>query len=1107
MYRRFTGLPGVLALVCVAAVVAVAAPAPAAPTHPAQLMRFPNIHGDTVVFVYGEDLWSAPVAGGLAHRLTANPGEERYPHFSPDGTLIAFTAEYDGNPDVYVMNADGSDVRRVTYHPAFDEVVGWQASTGKILFRSSRTSFQRFDRLFVIAPDGSGLEQLPLAEAAHGSFSPDGTKIVYNRIAREHRTWKRYFGGLAQDLWIYDFNTREDRKITDFPGTDRLPQWIGDTIYFDSDRDGRLNIWAYDVVSGDVTQRTHHEDFDVHWPSADGALIAYEVAGDLWVLDTTTGVERKLAITVGPDAPEVRPYLKNVKGFITSVDVSPSGARAAVVARGDVFTVPREHGATRNLTSSSGARDRGAVWSPDGARIAYVSDATGEYQIWIAGASGDKPPEKLTDFPDGYRYSLRWSPDSTKLSFSDQTHTLSVIDIATKKITAVDRAEFEPMDVSLDAKPIADATWSPDGRFLAYSKMNSDLVSQLWIVDLQSGEKHLASGPLFNDFGPVFTNDGEHLLFVSNRRFDPTFGDFEWEMVYKKVAGIYSLTLRRDGPPMLPLESDEEGGAKAAVKGEKPAEKAAPVQVRIDFDGLADRVQALPVPRGNYRQLAVTGDALYYLDSDEGDYNRFEFRELGPRDLWAYRFAKREAHRVIEKVDGYALAAGGGFAAYRKGETVGILELGGGEIPEAVKAAGFGPERYELDLADLEMTIDPRAEWRQVYDEAWRMERDYYYDPAMHGLDWPAVRAKYAKLLDGATSTEDLTYVIGEMIGELATSHTYIYGGSPHREAENVDVGLLGADYTIDPSADRYRISRIYRVPDWSHDVTPPLAAPGVDVREGDYLLQVNGREVHADREVYAAFQNLAGKQVLLTVNSRPTLEGARTVTVVPLASERTLRYLDWVEHNRRLVDEASNGEIGYLHLPDTYLGSAVEFPKYFYSQTQKKGLVVDGRFNGGGLDPHIFLQRLAKRPMSYWTRRYSHDQFGPAVCTNAHLVLLTNHQAGSGGDELPLEFREMGLGPIIGTRTWGGLVGVSMFVSLMDGHLVTVPDYRIYTPEGKWVVENEGVTPDITVELDSAQMAAGHDAQLEKGLAVLTKTIQEHPRPWPQHPPFPKEQ
>jgi tricorn protease len=1052
------------------------------------LLRFPDVHGNQVVFVAQEDIWMASTEGGTAVRLTMNDGEEHFPKFSPNGKLIAFSGEYDGNEDVYVMNTDGSNITRVTWHPGGDEVVGWHPTKNKIIFTSSRSSYSRFSRLFMISPDGTGLEELILCEAVQGSFSPDGKQIAYNKVSRENRTWKRYKGGTAQEVYVYNLETNEETNISNFRGTDRIPMWIGNKIYFSSDRDRVLNIYAYDTNTKQIDQITHHTEYDVRRPSFGGNEIVYELGGDLYLLDVNTKSTRKLEITVPGDAPELRPYLKDVKDDITGISVSPSGKRALVEARGEIFSVPKENGATRNLTQSSGARDKDAVWSPDGKQIAWFSDAAGEYNLYLSDPMGESVT-KITDFTDGYRHTLRWSPDNKKIAFTDQTLTLYFIDIQTKKITKVDKAEYENIDVSLDVKPIYDFTWSPDSRFIAYSRMDKSFVNKLYIYDLEKNKIHDVSNGMFNDFHPVFSKDGEYLFFISNRRFNPTYGDFEWEMVYKNIAGVYAMTLRKDGPPFLPFKSDEESAAKMTT--DKNSEKTE-VKVVIDFDGIADRIEALPLKNSNYRNLSVNEKSLFYLNKDEGDFNRFEFRNIGPRDLMAYSFEDREEKTVIKGIDDYQLSADGSSIIYKQGKNVGIID-----------SKDRDSKGSTIGLDDLKMHYDPMAEWTQIFNEAWRMERDFYYEPNMHGIDWPAMRVKYGNLLKKATCRQDIRFIIGELIGELNTSHTYVFGGDIKRKTESVNIGLLGADFELDAKSNLYRFKKIYKDNDWIRNNPAPLAGPGKEVNDGDYLLKVNNQKVTGDRNIYSYFVDLADEQVVLTVNSKPAMSGAHEITVEPIRYEGSLRYISWVNHNRQVVEEASGGEIGYLHFPDTYNGSATYFPLY-YAQTQKQGLIVDGRFNGGGLDPDIFLSRLAKKHISYWTRRYSHDQFTPWLSSNAHMVCITNRQAGSGGDELPYEFRHKGMGPVIGTRSWGGLVGVSMFIRLIDGGGLTAPDYRIYDTKGHWVVENEGVTPDEEIDIKSDEIAHGYDAQLMRALAILKEKIKSDPVVWPQHEPYP---
>ena len=686
------------------------------------LLRFPDIHEDLIVFAYGEDIWSVPADGGVASRLTIHDGEERYPRFSPDGEWIAFTGYYDGNPDVYVMNKYGGEITRVTYHSGFEEVIGWHPLKNKIIFTANRSDYPGYSELFLISPDGTGLEKLILHEAARGSFSMDGTQIAYNKVSRENRTWKRYKGGTAQDVYIYNLVSDEERNISNFEGTDRMPMWIGDKIYFSSDRDKVLNIYSADPISGNIEQITKHKNYDIRRPESGGNKIVYELGGDLMVLDLETKVSTKVEVEIYTDMPEVRPYIKDVKENITGFDCSPAGERAVIVARGEIFSIPSKEGSTINLTNSSGARDKNAAWSPDGKSIAYISDAAGEYNIYVLDQAGNEDAKKLTDFKEGYRHSLGWSPDSKKLAFTDHTLTLNILDVESKKLTSADKAYYENIDVSMDVKPIYDYNWSPDSRFIAYSKMDKDLVNKVYIYDLQEKEIHAVS-TIFNDFHPVFSNDGNYLFFVSNRRFNPTFCDFEWEMVYKKTSGIYCLTLQKDGEPFIKLKNDE---VEIAEESETDAtsEESEELAVNIDWEGLNERIEALPVKRGNYRYLAANENALYFLNKDEGDFNRFEYRVPSSMDLYSFSFDEQEEAKVIEGINSYKLSFDGKKIVYKKGNDIGII-----------KSSETDSKGNSIKLSDLKMWFEPKAEWTQIFNEAWRLERDYYYEPGMHGLE------------------------------------------------------------------------------------------------------------------------------------------------------------------------------------------------------------------------------------------------------------------------------------------------------------------------------------------------------------------------------------
>jgi tricorn protease len=1049
------------------------------------MMQYPDIYDNIIVFVSGGDIWKAPAEGGAATRLTFSDGRENYPKISPDGKLIAFTGEYDGNPDVYVMNINGGDITRLTFHPATDEVIGWNQSKNKILFISNRQSTSRYNKMFLVSPDGTGLEEMIMYDAARGSFSPDGSKIAYNKDAQDNATWKRYKGGRAQEVYIYDFNTNEETNISNYEGSDRIPMWIGNKIYFSSDRDRVLNIYAYDTNIGKIEQITRHTEYDVQHPGDGSNKIVYELGGDIWMLDLASNETKKIPIQILTDMEETRPFMKDISKDINRIDISPTGKRALIVARGEVFTVPVSEGPARNISNNCGARDKDAIWSPDGKWIAYLSDKTGEYEIYIVNPDGKEEAVKLTSSKDGYRHTLKWSPDSRKIAYTDQTLTLYFIDIATKAITRVDREEYENVDVSLDVKSIFDFSWSPDSRFIAYTKMNEDFMYQMYVYNLETKAINCISNGLFYDFNPVFTKDGEYIIFISTRRFNPTYCDIEWEMVYQKVAGIYAVSLKKDGKSILPFRSDEEN------LPEGPSKTDAPVTVRIDFQGIADRTEALPLKSGNYRNLAVNKSALYYLNADEGNFNRFEVSEHGPMTLYSYSFDTKKETSLVEDIDNYELSSDGESIIYLREKSVLIMPSAGGD-------------GKPVNLSDLKIWYEPLREWKQIFNEAWRMERDYYYEPNMHGQDWNFIKQKYGNLVDKASCRQDLTFIIGEMIGELNTSHTYVYGGDSKRRADGVNVGMLGADYKVDLQNNLFQFKKIYREKDWSRETWPPLAKPGINIVEGEYLLKVNNLEIKADKEIYSYFVGLAGKQITLTVNSNPNLTGAREVVVESVSSENNIRYMDWLESNRLAVDKASNGKIGYIYMPDTWTGSATDFPKYFYSQTKKEGIILDGRFNGGGLDPDIFLERLLKKPHGYWTRRQSADQTGPFLAVDAQKVLLTNRYAGSGGDELPYEFQKNNMGPVIGTRTWGGLVGYSTPIGLIDGGVLTAPDYRIYNEKGEWVVENKGITPDIIIDIDSKKFSEGYDTQLMKAVEVIMKKISENPRKWPKHEAFP---
>ncbi len=1065
----------------------------AGPAHAgeARLLRMPDIHGDTVVFVYAGDLWTVNRAGGTARRLTTFAGMERFPKFSPDGKWIAFTGDYDGNDEVYVIPAGGGEPRRLTWHPGSDQVITWSPDSREVYFRSKRLSpNRRYDRMFHVPVGGGWPEPVALPICERISFSPRGTDLAaYTELNREFRTWKRYTGGTAEDIWIYDFKANRSEKITDWVGTDRFPMWHGDRIYFNSDRENwKLNLYAYDVSTKAVTKLTDFKEYDVRWPSLGGDAIVFENGGWLYVVDLPDGTPRKIPVELSTDAVWARPALTRVSDLIGGASVSPSAKRVAFEARGDLFTVPAEHGDVRPLTADSGVYQRYPAWSPDGRWISCFSDATGEYELYVLPQDGSTPPRQVTSGSRSFRFSQAWSPDSKTVAFADKTWSLWTADVATGKTTRVDKSEVAD---------ITEYAWSPDSRWLAYVKLDDNNMGSIFLRARDGGEPVRVTGALTDDYAPAFSADGRYLYFLSNRHFNPTFGDFAFEYVLTDATGIYAVALAADTPEPFPPRSDEEtpgagdaqGGNKAGKSGDTEAKE---VTVRVDPEGIGDRISEVPVPAGNYRDLAATGDKLFFLSREEAGGDDEDEAPRGGAVLKYFDTAKREVKTVLAGVRSYQLTPDGAKVLVQAGRSWAIVDAAEDQKP------GDGT----LDTSGLETVVDFPAEWKEMFVDAWRLERDFYYDPAMHGVDWPAMRERYEPLVAYVRYRDDLNYVIGELIAELSTSHTYV-GGGDRPEVRRIGVGLLGADFEADRGAGRYRFSRILRLSNWDETVLAPLAQTGVEVHEGDYLIAVDGEPVTTDRSVYAWFQNADGKQVRITVNSRPSDEGGRTYTVKPVGNEIPLRYEAWVEANRERVYAATGGEVAYIHMPDTAMEGVKRFSRDFYNQTDKKGLILDGRYNSGGFIPDYMVDRLSRPFLGYWSNREGRDSRTPGAAIEGPKACVTNSWAGSGGDAIPYFFREAGLGPIVGTRTWGGLVGISRDIRLMDGGGVTMPDFGFWIPGKGWQVENHGVDPDHVVLNRPEEVMAGHDPQLEKAIELVKAALAAAP-PAAKRPPYP---
>ena len=1094
-------------LVACAACFTLAGPlaAPAAALEECRLMRMPDIQGDRIVFVYAGDLWTVTRTGGTAQRLTSHEGLEVFPKLSPDGDTVAFTGEYDGNTDAYTIPVSGGEPKRLTFHPGNDLVAEWYPDGKSVLMRSSRASnMQRYDRFFKL-PAAGGLEELlPLPTAGYASMSADGGQIAFVSPSYDRRTWKRYKGGNAPNIWVYDWKANKSENITkDWEGADEWPMFHGRTVYYCSDRNGKTaNLWAYDLDTKAQRQITKFTDYDVKWPSIGSDAIVFENGGWLWVLDLKSGSMTKLSVLVPDDKPAARAEYRSVADWMGAMDLSPSAKRAVIEARGDLFSVPAEKGEVRNLTNTPGVRERDPAWSPDGKWIAYWSDASGDYQLHVTGADGKTPARQVTREPGTFRYAMGWSPDSKKLAWSDKTGRLLWCDVATGKSMSIDKSEFGE---------IRSFSWSPDSRWVAYHKNTGAGFRVIALYSLAGNRTSTVTDGMSDDFSPSFDPEGKYLFFVSKRTFKPEFGGFELNMHFSATDKLYAMTLRDTlASPVGPQSDEETGGdgdkadddgkkdGKGAKgdksdKSEKAADKAGKDDdvTSIDLEGLGRRIAELPVEAGQYPGLAAAKGKIVFLALDEAP----DDNGNAPVSLHYYDLEKREDKTVLSGIDGSSgLSKDGDKVLYQKDGTVGIVELAEG------KKVGDG----KLATAAMMAWIDPHAEWMQMFNEAWRLERDFYYDPAMGGLDWKAVGERYRQLVPYVAHRADLNYILGELIGELSTSHTYVSGGDLPA-VPKVGTGLLGVDWSVDAASGLYRLNRIYRARDWNSDVAAPLGEPGLAVREGDFLISVNGRAVRSPQNVYEAFVGTTGKQTTLVLGASANDSKPRTVVVKPIANEATLRYTAWVAANREKVNKATGGRIAYIHVPNTAVGGIQEFSKGYYPQVDRQGIIVDERFNGGGFIPDFFVERLMRKTWTYWSSRDGESFRTPTQSIDGPKCILANEYAGSGGDAFPFYFKQQGVGPIIGKRTWGGLVGISRDLPLMDGGSVTMPDFGIYSTDGQWMIENHGVDPDFEVENTPESGVDGRDLQLEKAIEWSLAELAKHPVVRPVRPEYKK--
>ncbi len=1090
-----------LAVVLCASGVA-AAPAPAQVN--ARLFRFPDVSKTEIAFVYGNDVWVVPRTGGVATRLTTPAGEELFPRFSPDGSRLAFSGNYDGNTDVYVMPASGGVPTRVTHHPGTDRMVDWYPSGDALLIASNMTSEKdRFSKLFRVSPDGGLPQVLPLPFGEYGDISADGRTLAYLQNWRDFRTWKRYRGGLTTAIWLFDLGSHAARKVPGDSANNTDPMWHGKTLYFLSDRaaNERMNIWAYDTDSGDVRQVTHYEDYDIHFPAVGPDAMVYEEGGKLWIMDLATEQSSAVDVRIESDFASIRPRLESVGGEFQDADISPSGKRAVVAARGDLFTLPAEHGAVVTLEGASASAARHPAWSPDGRQVAYWSDRTGEYELTIESADGTGEPRTVTKLGPGFRYRIFWSPDSKKVAYIDQAMRIQLTDVAGGKTQQIGKGNYFYQGGLASFV----ASWSPDSRYVAYGGDLPSRAGAIFVFDTKTAASHQVTHGFYNASEPAFDPEGKYLYLLTNQSFQPSYSDVDGTWIYANSTQIAALPLTGETASPLAPRNDEEkpgsaqddeetGGAKAAAgrsggsKGEEEGAGAPPPAVAIDFDGLESRAVILPPGAGNYGDLqAVKGKVLYRRRARTG-------ASQGPSEtpVLYWDLGEREEKTILEDADAFRVSADGKKLLALKDGKLAIVDLKpGAKLDKPLK------------MSDMQATIEPRAEWRQIFTDAWRFERDYFYDPKMHGVDWPAMRQRYGALLDDAVTREDVNFVIGELIGELSSSHTYRGGGDiehPKRE----DVGLLGVDWKKENGA--FRIARIVRPAPWESEVRSPLDRSGVDLHEGDYVLAVDGRPLDPAKDPWASFAGLAGETVTLTVNGSPTMDGARRVIVamMKLDDEQRLRNLAWIQAKRERVAQATDGRVGYIYVPDTSIPGQTELVRQFAGQFHMDGLIIDERFNSGGQIPDRFVELLNRPVTNFWATRDGVDWQWPPLAHTGPEVMLINEWSGSGGDAFPWLFRRANLGPLVGTRTWGGLIGISGVPPLVDGGAVTVPTFGIYSTEGSWVVENQGVTPDITVEMDPSKTADGSDPQLEAAIAESMKLLRTQPPVRAKKPAYP---
>jgi len=1082
------------------------------------LMRMADVSDDQIVFTYEDDLWLVPITGGLARRITSDPGTEVWAKFSPDGKLIAFTGQYDGGMDVYVMNAQGGVPRRLTYHPAMDRVLGWWPDGKWVLFRSTREYPMRGEEIYRVPVDGGPTEKLPVDRGGLAAISPDGKMIAYNRISREAHTWKRHRGGTAQDIWMGSLDKMDYRKIADTDWTENFPMWHGDAIYFNSDReDGTLNLYKYDVKTGSVTRLTHYKDYDVKYPSIGPRHIVYQYAETLHLYELSSGQATAVPVEIPTDHVRMRPEFISIAPTTGSFRLSPTGVRMLLEARGDILNLPVKDGQWINLTRSSGSREKNAAWSPDGRWIAFISDRTGEEEIYLIDQKGQSEWRQLTKGGLGYRMHLVWSPDSKYIAFSDKFMRLNIVDAQTGEITVADQCDY---DDAWERWGIQDYVWSPDSRWIAYTKMEKTMYESIFLYSLAERKSYRVTEEMTQDWSPSFDPEGRYLYFLSNRTFNPLMGFVDQNHIFMDMARPYIILLKADASsPFAPKDSEEK--VAEPEKKDKPAAEAPTTaateetpatggestekkpeenkdqeqkkdnkdqkdtkETQIDLEGIGRRiVVAKNVPAGNYFRLEATKKGFLYLSKPEPEFSKYQAvtdETGGSLDLYHYDLEEAESTKVLGGIANYHLSADYNKLVYRAGSTYGVVDVG--------KKASVGDGK--VDYKDVRILLDRQAEFMQIFNEAWRIQRDWFYDPNLHGVDWQAVGAAYRKFVPFCGNRADLNYLIGEMIAELNIGHTYVWGGDLEFRARQVATGYLGIEVTSEPGVKYYRISRIIPGTPGNPDERSPLDEPGCPIKVGDYLIAIDGDEVTTADEVYKFLQNKANKVVTLTYNSQPTNDGAKTHRVTTIGSESSIRYREWVERNRAYVDKMTNGQVGYVHLPDMGEAGLIEFAKYWYPQYYKRAMIVDARYNGGGFTGDMIIDRLERRVWGITKPREGATWRDPERCFAGPWVVLINEDTGSNGEMFAEAIKIKKLAPVIGMRTWGGAIGIEPHQPLVDGGTVTPPQFGLYGLDGRWLIEGRGVEPDIEVQNMPGDVLRGKDAQLDAGIENVMERL-----------------